>query len=171
MKKKILLYMLLLLTFLSLLIMYKIKNVNAFALYAIPLPQEEKFDIKIIKIEKYKVWEMKNVYLYHGDYSFKNEIDGKKSIRRFYMVNKNVDDIDGFSHKFMAQIDSDFLEAKEEVVNYYFYRKSKRLPKYWTPVWDRHCIDELTDHEEDLLFIVTTDINKNILNIDIKKKE
>ena len=55
MKKKILLYMLLLLTFLSLLIMYKIKNVNAFALYAIPLPQEEKFDIKIIKIEKSRV--------------------------------------------------------------------------------------------------------------------
>lgn len=45
MKKKILLYMLLLFTFLSLLIKYKIKNVNAFALYAISLPQEEKFDI------------------------------------------------------------------------------------------------------------------------------
>lgn len=171
MKKRYMLFLIFVLVFLTFLFVYKINNFNVLALDTIPLPQEEKFDIKILKIEKYKVWEMKNVYLYHGDYSFKNEIDGKKSIRRFYMVNKNVDDIDGFSHKFMAQIDSDSLEAKEEVVNYYFYRKSKRLPKYWTPVWDRHCIDELTDHEEDLLFIVTTDINKNILNIDIKKKE
>lgn len=168
MKKRYMLFLIFVLVFLTFLFVYKINNFNVLALDTIPLPQAEKFDIKILKIEKYKVWEMKNVYLYNGDYWFENS---RENNNRFYMTNKIIEDINDFSIKFIAQIDSNFGAAKEGVINYYFYRKSKRLPKYWTPVWDRHCIDELTDHEEDLLFIVTTDINKNILNIDIKKKE
>ena len=171
MKKRYMFFLIFVFFLLIFLFVYKINNFNVLALDTIPLPQEEKFDIKIIKIEKYKVWEMKNVYLYNGDYSFQDKIDGKKTIRRFYMVNKNVNDVDGFAHKFMQLINPETSIDNQIIINYYFYRKSKKLPKYWKPVWNKRCIDELTDHEEDLLFIVTTDINKNILNIDIKKKE
>ncbi len=168
-------------------VVYKVKTFNVFSIDVIELPQEEKFDIEILKIEKYKVWEMKNVYANNGDYWFENWQDGKRIVRRFYMVNKEVEDVDDFVAKFMPLIKfeyyssdeigrrrlfrkpfkPEYFSSDEIVVKYFFYRKSKMLPKYWTPVWSRFCLDYLGAHEDDLLFVVTTDTQKNILDVDV----
>ncbi|GEM_PF-3657220 len=165
MKRKILLLAFFLLLVFSSIVTYRIKNINPFALYNIELPQEEKFDIEIFKIEKYKVWEMKNVYTNNGDYWFEERLGGKKIINHFYMVNKEVEDVDDFAAKFMLLMKPEYFSSNEIVIKYFFYCKSKKLPKYWKPVWDRHCIDELTQHKDDLLFVITTDAHKNILNV------
>ena len=55
MKKRYMLFLIFVLVFLTFLFVYKINNFNVLALDTIPLPQEEKFDIKILKIEKYNV--------------------------------------------------------------------------------------------------------------------
>ncbi len=167
MKRKILLLAFFSLLVFSSIVAYRIKNINPFALYNIELPQTEKFDIEILKIEKYKIWEMKNVYANNGDYWFEERQGEKKIINRFYMVNKEVKDVDDFAAKFLPLVRPEYFSSDEIVVKYFFYRKSKKLPKYWTPVWGRHGIDELTQHEDDLLFVITTDTQKNILNIDV----
>lgn len=57
-------------------------------------------------------------------------------------------------------------ENNETLIKFYFYLESKKLPKYWKSVWDKRCIDELSNHKEDLLFVITTDNNLNIINVD-----
>ena len=126
------------------------------ALSECTLPQEKKFEIEKMKIDGCKVWEMKNVYENNGDYWFEEMQDGKKIVNRFYMVNKEVKDVDDFAAKFISLIKGEF-SSDEIVVKYFFYRESKKLPKYWMPVWKRRCIDALFMHEDDLLFTITTD--------------
>lgn len=162
-------------------VVYQMNNINAFALAAIPIPQTEKFDAVVYKIGKYKVWEMQNVYEHNGDYLFAERENGKDIVNRFFMVNKDVKDVDDFAAKFMSLADSGHLSpnpfplrarkysladyeqfsSREIVLKYFFYRESKMLPKYWTPVWNRHCIDELNQHKDDLLFAISID-EKNV---------
>lgn len=153
--------------FLIALICYKLNNINVFTVDTIDLPQTEKFNVEVYKIDKIKVWEMKNVYLYNGDYFLKMNKGDKKLLNRFYMVNKQVQNVDSFFNKFIKITDLEECGDDEYFIAYYFYLESKKLPKYWMPVWERFCQDELTQHEDDLLFIITTDAHKNILNIDI----
>ena len=140
------------------------------ALSECTLPQEKKFEIEKMKIDGCKVWEMKNVCENNGDYWFEEMQDGKRIVNRFYMVNKEVKDVDGFAAKFMSLMKEKF-SSDEIVIKYFFYRESKKLPKYWMPVWERRCIDALFMHEDDLLFTITTDANKNILNVDISSSK
>lgn len=134
------------------------------------LPQEKKFEIEKMKIGGCKFWDMKNVYENNGDYWFEEMQDGKKIVNRFYMVNKEVKDFDNFAVTFMSLMKGEF-SSDEIVVKYFFYRESKKLPKYWMPVWERRCIDALFMHEDDLLFTITTDADKNILNVEVNDFE
>lgn len=140
------------------------------ALSECTLPQEKKFEIEKMKIDGCKVWEMKNVYENNGDYWFAEMQDGKKIVNRFYMVNKEVKDVDDFAAKFISLMKEEF-SSDEIVIKYFIYRESKKLPKYWMPVWKRPYPDALFMHEDDLLFTITTDANKNILNVDISSSK
>lgn len=140
------------------------------ALSECTLPQEKKFEIEKMKIDGCKVWEMKNVYENNGDYWFEEMQDGKRIVNRFYMVNKEVKDVDDFAAKFISLMKEEF-SSDEIVIKYFIYRESKKLPKYWMPVWSRHCIDALFMHEDDLLFTITTDADKNILNVDVSSRQ
>ena len=166
MKRKILLITGFLLLIFSARIIYIINTINVFTVDTINLPQTEKFNTVIYKIDKIKVWEMKNVYENNGDYWFAEMQDGKRIVNRFYMVNKEVKDVDDFAAKFISLMKPEF-SSDEIVIKYFIYCESKKLPKYWMPVWSRHCIDALFMHEDDLLFTITTDADKNILNVDI----
>lgn len=168
MKKRVILYstFISILLFIILLIGYYFYNFNAFAADAIKIPQSEKFDIIIYKIENYKVWEMKNVYLYNGDYVFDKKKDGKIIENRFFMINKKVQNINSFFYQFMDIANIERIENGEVLIKYYFYLESEKLPKYWKPVWDKRCIDELSRHKEDVLFVITVDSNNNILSIE-----
>ena len=168
MKKRIILYssILAVLLFIILIIGNFFYNFNAFAADSIKIPQTEKYDIEIYKIEKYKVWEIKNVYLYNGDYVFDKRENGKIIDNRFFMVNKKIQNINNFFNQFMKLFNKIQTENNETLIKFYFYLESKKLSKYWKPVWDKRCIDELSNHKEDLLFVITTDNNLNIENID-----
>lgn len=140
------------------LVIFKINSINALMVDTISLPQIEKYDAHIYKIGKYRVWEMKNVSKYNGDLCFKKSTDdGKAIINQFYMVNKKVQDIDLFKKDFVKQVGIKSNTNNTILVKYYFYLESKDLPKYWKPVWDKRCIDELTQHKDDLLFTITVD--------------
>ncbi len=160
MKNKIKLYSIILFVISSivLLIGYCFHDFNALAIDTIKLPQTEKFDMTTYKIGKHKVWEMKNVSKYNGDYCFRKSFDdGKKIINQFYMINKKVQDIETFEKEFIRHLEIKPDIGDTFVVKYYFYLESKDLPKYWKPVWNKRCIDELTQHEDDLLFTITID--------------
>lgn len=168
MKKRIILYssIFAILLFIILIIGNYFYNFNAFAADSIKIPQIEKYDIEIYKIEKYKVWEMKNVYLYNGDYVFDKKKNGKIIENRFFMVNKKVQNINSFFNQFIKITNIIQTKNDETLIKFYFYLESKKLPRYWKPVWDIRYIDELSEHKEDLLFVITTDNNLNIENID-----
>ena len=168
MKKRIILYssILAVLLFIILIVGNFFYNFNALAVDTIELPQIEKFDTVIYKIEKYKVWEMKNVYLYNSSYIFDMNNDGKMIENRFFMVHKKVQNICSFSNQFINTIKIAKTENEETLIKYNIYLESKKMPKYWKPVLNKRCMDELSDHKEDLLFVITTDNNLNIENID-----
>lgn len=176
MKKKFLLPLLLILlgavlVFAGYMLVQKINDMLILgALSECNLPQEKKFEIEKMKIGGCKFWEMKNVYENNGDYWFEEMQDGKKIVNRFYMVNKEVKDFDDFAEKFVSLMKGEF-SSDEIVVKYFFYRESKKLPKYWMPVWKRRCIDALFLHEDDLLFTITTDEKNAVLNIEVNDFE
>lgn len=118
MKKKIIVYSILLtiLLFIILIIGNFFYNFNAFAADSIKIPQTEKYDIEIYKIEKYKVWEMKNVYLYNGDYVFDKRENGKIIDNRFFMGNKKIQNINNFFNQFMKLFNKIQTENNETLL-------------------------------------------------------
>lgn len=167
MKNKVFSLLVSILIFLIVFICYKFNNINVFTVDTIKLPQTEKYNIKVHKIDKLKVWEMENVYLYDGDQLISKKKDGKRIENKFFMVNKPVQNINVFFKEFLEKIDLGEDKNDECMIAYYFFRESKKLPKYWKPIWDKRCIDELSQHYDDLLFIITIDNSCNILSMEI----
>ena len=120
----------------------------------------------IVNLATYRNKTILNTLKTEGIYGYNDGGNSTSYKNRFFMVNKKVQNINSFFNQFIKITNITQTKNDETLIKFYFYLESKKLPRYWKPVWDIRYIDELSEHKEDLLFVITTDNNLNIENID-----
>lgn len=106
-------------------------------------PQEEKFAIDYIKVGRAAVWLMQNQ---------QNDYDSRSHEYKiyFFMSNKIIDD----EAKLFKVLSKKYDFPKDVDFYLYVYKKSRRLPKYWSPEYNKFIFDIIWMHEDDLYIVL-----------------
>lgn len=113
------------------------------AIYTFRTPQKEKFDIDYIKVGRAAVWLMQNQ---QNDY---DAIPHEHKIY-FFMSNKIINDEAKLFDALLGKCDF----PKDVDFYLYVYKKSRRLPKYWSPEYNKFLFDIIDMHYDDLYLIL-----------------
>ena len=106
---------------------------------AFKTPQEEKYAIDYIKVGRTAVWLMQNQQNDYDNRSHEHKI-------YFFMSNKIIHDESKLFETLLGKYDF----PKDEDFYLYVYKKSRRLPKYWSPEHNKFMLDIIDMHEDDL---------------------
>lgn len=113
------------------------------AILAFKTPQKEKFAIDYIKVGRTAVWLMQNQ---------QNDYDNRSHERKiyFFMSNKIINDKAKLFDALLGKCDF----PKDVDFYLYVYKKSRRLPKYWSPEYNKFLFDIIDMHYDDLYLIL-----------------
>ena len=128
------------------------------------IPNQKKFPREIQKIDGIAIWEMKNLAYYKN----------RDTPQFFFMLERvpqNICPVIGeYYNANKERIKKEVLmRALENGIRLEFYKKSKKLPKYFVEEFGGKWImrDLIQDHEEDLIAVLELDNNLNIKKIEI----
>jgi len=130
-----------------------IRTVNVFK-----SPSEIKYKIEYIVIEKSKIWMMENQ---------QKDYDKKTHDKKIYFFMS--DNIINNETEIFNKLSNKFNFPKNQTYYIYVYKKSKKLPKFWTPDENKFVFDIIDMHENDLYMILEceNDLFTNIYNFKI----